>query len=78
MDYLLPAATEIPPIVVDHVETSSPLNPLEVKGACEAGAILVPALFASALDDALATYGLHVREIPLHPCRLYELLRAAE
>jgi carbon-monoxide dehydrogenase large subunit len=77
MDYLLPTAAEVPPILVDHVETPSPLSPLGVKGAGEAGVIPVPALFASALDDALAPFGLRIREMPLHPCRLHELLREA-
>jgi carbon-monoxide dehydrogenase large subunit len=74
MDYLIPTAAEIPPIAVDHVETPSPLNPLGVKGAGEAGVIPVPALFASAIDDALSPFGIRVREMPLHPLRLYELL----
>jgi aerobic carbon-monoxide dehydrogenase large subunit len=78
MDYLLPTAAEIPPIEVAHVETPSPLNPLGVKGAGEAGAIPVPALFASAIDDALLPFGIRVREMPLHPCRLHELLQQSE
>ncbi len=75
MDYLLPTAAEVPPIIVDHVETPSPLNPLGVKGAGEAGVIPVPALFASAIDDALSPFGVRVREMPLHPNRLFELLQ---
>ncbi len=78
MDYLLPTAAEVPTIEVDHVETPSPLNPLGVKGAGEAGVIPVPALFASALDDALSSFGLRIREMPLHPCRLYELVQVAQ
>jgi carbon-monoxide dehydrogenase large subunit len=78
MDYLLPTAAEIPPIEVAHVETPSPLNPLGVKGAGEAGAIPVPALFASAIDDALVPFGIRVREMPLHPCRLHELLQQSQ
>jgi aerobic carbon-monoxide dehydrogenase large subunit len=78
MDYLLPTAAEVPAIEVDHVETPSPLNPLGVKGAGEAGVIPVPALFASAIDDALSPFGIRVREMPLHPCRVYELLRDAQ
>jgi carbon-monoxide dehydrogenase large subunit len=78
MDYLLPTAAEVPPIEVDHVETPSPLNPLGVKGAGEAGVIPVPALFASAIDDALTSSGIRIREMPLHPCRLYELIQEAE
>jgi aerobic carbon-monoxide dehydrogenase large subunit len=75
MDYLIPTAAEIPTIEVDHVETPSPLNPLGVKGAGEAGVIPVPALFASAIDNALSSFGVRIREMPLHPCRLYELLQ---
>jgi aerobic carbon-monoxide dehydrogenase large subunit len=75
MDYLIPTAAEIPSIAVDHVETPSPLNPLGVKGAGEAGVIPVPALFASAIDNALSPFGIRIREMPLHPCRLYELLQ---
>ena len=75
MDYLLPTSAEIPPITVDHVETPSPLSPLGMKGAGEAGVIPVPALFASAIDDALSPYGLRVLEMPLYPCRVYELLK---
>ena len=78
MDYLLPTAAEVPVLLVDHVETPSPLNPLGVKGAGEAGVIPVPALFASAIDDALSPFGIHIREMPLHPSRLYELLQEAK
>ncbi len=77
MDYLLPTASDIPNIVSDHVETPSPLNPLGVKGAGEAGAIPVGALFAQALDDAYRDIELEVREIPLSPNRLFELVGEA-
>lgn len=77
MDYLLPTASEVPPLVVEHIETPSPLNPLGVKGAGEAGVIPVPALFASAIDDALAPWGIRILEMPLHPCRVLELIQAA-
>ena len=78
MDYLLPTAADVPNIVSDHVETPSPLNPLGVKGAGEAGAIPVGALFAQALDNAFRDIGLEVREIPLSPNRLFELVAQAE
>jgi CO/xanthine dehydrogenase Mo-binding subunit len=78
MDYLIPTAAEVPAIAVDHVETPSPLNPLGVKGAGEAGAIPVPALFASAIDDSLAPFHIRILEMPLHPCRLHEILQDAQ
>lgn len=76
MDYLLPTATDVPRIETGHVTTPSPLNPLGIKGAGEAGAIPVGALFAQAVEDALATPGLELLEIPLSPNRLFELVSA--
>jgi CO/xanthine dehydrogenase Mo-binding subunit len=77
-DYLITTATEMPWIEVGHEETPSPLNPLGTKGAGEAGAIPVPALFAQALEDALPEYDLEILETPLSPNRLYELLKDKE
>ena len=77
MDYLLPTAMDVPNIIGDHMETPSPLNPMGVKGAGEAGAIPVGALFAQALENAFRDVGLEVREIPLSPNRLYELVKEA-
>jgi carbon-monoxide dehydrogenase large subunit len=77
MDYLLPTAMEVPPIVIAHLESPSPLNPLGVKGAGEAGVIPVPALFAQAIEDALADYGVMITEMPLSPNRLLDLVRGA-
>jgi carbon-monoxide dehydrogenase large subunit len=69
-DYLIPTALDVPRMALEHTETPSPLNPLGVKGAGEAGAIPGGALFAQALEDAL---GIEVLEIPLSPNRLWEL-----
>ena len=74
MDYLLPTANDVPKIESDHIETPSPLNPLGVKGAGEAGAIPVGPLFAQAIEDALSKYDLEILEIPLSPNRLFELV----
>ena len=38
---------------IDHQETPSPLNPLGIKGAGEAGVIPVSAVIASAIEDAV-------------------------
>jgi len=74
MDFLMPTAVEVPDITIVHLETPSPLNPLGVKGVGEAGAIPVPALVAEAVDDALAPLGVRVREMPLNPTRILELI----
>ena len=70
MEFLIPYATEIPPIEIDHFETPSPLNPLGVKGAGEAGVIPVGAVIAAAIEEAL---GVPISEMPLSPLKLYEL-----
>ncbi len=77
MDYLLPTATDVPPIETDHRETPSPFNPIGLKGVGEAGCIPTGAVFAQALEDALAGTGLEICEIPLSPNRLFELIEKA-
>ena len=52
-DYLLPTALDVPRMELGHTVTPSPLNPLGIKGAGEAGAIPVGPLFAQAIEDAL-------------------------
>jgi len=77
MDFLLPTAMEIPEIEIVHLETPSPLNPLGIKGAGEGGAIPGPAVIAEAIEDALAPFGVRIREMPLSPSRIRELLEEA-
>ena len=75
-DYLLPTALEVPRMELGHTVTTSPLNPLGIKGAGEAGAIPVGPLFAQAIEDALGSAtarGVELLEIPLSPSRLFEL-----
>jgi carbon-monoxide dehydrogenase large subunit len=72
MDFLMPYATEVPHIEIDHLETPSPLNPLGIKGAGEAGVIPSAAVFASAIEDA---EGFRITRMPISPSELYELRR---
>ena len=72
MEFLMPYSTEIPPIEIEHIETPSPLNPLGIKGAGEAGVIPVGAVLASAIEEAI---GVPITEMPLSPLRLFELTR---
>jgi len=77
MDYLLPTATDVPALEIAHIETRSPLNPLGVKGAGEAGVIPVAALVAQAVEDALEPFGVRITEAPLSPNRLRQLIAEA-
>ncbi len=71
MDFLIPYVTEVPESIdIDHLETPSPLNPLGIKGAGEAGVIPGSAVFASAIEDAV---GIPIRSMPLSPSELFEL-----
>jgi len=73
MDYLLPTATDVPSMDIDHLETLSPLNPLGIKGVGESGSLPVPAVLASAIDDALGPRGGRVTRMPLGLARLLAL-----
>jgi carbon-monoxide dehydrogenase large subunit len=73
MDFLMPYVTEVPEsIEIDHLETPSPLNPIGVKGAGEAGVIPSAAVFAAAIEDA---EGFPVTAMPISPSELFELRR---
>ena len=71
MDFLMPYATEVPDLRVEHVETLSPLNPLGVKGVGEAGCISAAAAIIGAISDAI---GVEITESPLSPERIAELM----
>ena len=77
MDYLLPTATDVPNMAIDHLETLSPLNPLGLKGVGESGTLPVPAVLASAIEDAVGPEGGRVTRMPLGPARLLDLLPPA-
>jgi carbon-monoxide dehydrogenase large subunit len=79
-DYLLPTALDVPRMELAHTTTASPLNPLGIKGAGEAGAIPVGPLFAQAIEDALDLPAKHVKlcEIPLSPSRLWKLIEESK
>jgi carbon-monoxide dehydrogenase large subunit len=75
MDYALPTAVAVPTIVVEHLESLSPRNPLGVKGLGEGGAIPGPAVLANAIEDALIPFGVVIDQAPVTRNRLWELLR---
>ena len=70
MDFLMPYASEVPTIEIDHLVTPSPLNPLGVKGAGEAGVIPGSAAIAAAIEDA---EGITITRMPISPSELFHL-----
>jgi carbon-monoxide dehydrogenase large subunit len=73
-DYLLPTATEIPNMEVLFHESPSPTNPLGVKGIGETGTIPVSACVISAVEHALGPFNVRIREAPLSPIRILEMI----
>src|SRR5262249_17510663 len=70
----LPSAREMPRVEMFHLPTPSPINPLGVKGAGEAGTLPVPAAVANAIEDALRPFGARVNRMPLNPARISDLI----
>jgi carbon-monoxide dehydrogenase large subunit len=74
-DYLMPTCHEVPEIeVLLREDAPSPLNPLGVKGAGEAGINAVGAALAAAIDAAIQKPGA-VTQLPITPARLHAILR---
>src|SRR5438093_7359973 len=72
-DYLLPSATEVPKIEVTFAEFPSPLNPLGVKGVGESGCVPAAGAIVSAIENALAPFGVRITEYPVTPARALAL-----
>ena len=74
MDYLVPTATEIPAIEIEHLH-NEPLEEVAYKGVGEGGAIGAPPAVLNAVVDAVG--GGKITRLPLTPERVLELLDAA-
>jgi carbon-monoxide dehydrogenase large subunit len=73
-DYLMPSATEVPQIEVKLAEFPSLLNPLGVKGVGESGCVPAAGAIVSAIENALAPFGVRISEYPVTPAKLFALL----
>jgi aerobic carbon-monoxide dehydrogenase large subunit len=69
-DYLLPAATEVPALLLEHMETPAPYTEFGIKGIGEGGAIAPPAAIANAVNDALRPLGVELLVSPITPQRI--------
>ncbi len=65
MDYLLPTASDVPPITVIHQETPSPRNAFGFKGLGEGGCIAPPVVIANAVCDALRPFKAELNSTPV-------------
>ena len=76
-DYLLPGATDVPDVRLDHMETLSPWTTFGQKGIGESGAIGPPGAIVNAINDALAPLGAEVLDLPASPPRVLAAIAAA-
>lgn len=73
-DYMLPGATEVPVLRIEHMSTPSPYTTFGQKGIGEGGAIGPPAAIANAVNDALRPFGVEVTALPITPRRVVEAM----
>ena len=76
-EYLVPAASEVPPITTGHTVTPSPTNQLGVKGIGEAGTIGAASTIINAVVDALSGLGVHDVPMPASPHNVWTAINAA-
>ena len=74
-DYLVPTTMEVPPPVLLHMETPSPLTPLGAKGVGEGNTMSTPVCIANAVADALEAADL---DLPLTPAKLAAFIHPGE
>lgn len=77
MNYGLPKAGFLPMFETDRTVTPSPVNPLGVKGAGEAGTIASTAAVANAVLDALSPFGISHLDMPLTPSKIWSAIHGA-
>jgi carbon-monoxide dehydrogenase large subunit len=76
LNYLVPTASEIPPITVKDTSTPSPTTRLGAKGAGESGCIGTPAAIINAVADALRLADPDLLQMPLTPDVIWRAARA--
>ncbi len=74
MDYALPRAIDIPPILTESNPVPTKQNPLGVKGAGEAGTCGAMPAVMNAITDALAQVGVTALDMPATPARVWKAL----
>lgn len=75
IDYVAPAAPEVPAMQIVHVESALPATLGGFRGMGEGGTIGAPAAIANAVSDALAPLDIEIVELPVTPERLFRLIQ---
>ena len=77
VDYVIPAAGDVPAIETVHLDALSPSTLGGYRGMGEGGTIGAPAAIANALSDALLPLGIEIFELPMTAERLFRAIAAA-
>jgi carbon-monoxide dehydrogenase large subunit len=77
VDYLVPAAPDLPHFDTGRTETPATSNPLGVKGVGEAGTIASPPAVINAVVDALRPFGVNDIDMPATPERVWRALQGS-
>jgi aerobic carbon-monoxide dehydrogenase large subunit len=75
MDYAIPTAADVPDFETRTLAFPSTRNDLGIKGVGESAIIAPPAAIANAVEDALASRGADILELPITPSRVWNALR---
>ena len=78
INYAVPHAENMPPLVLGETVTPNPFHPLGVKGVGEAGTNGAPPAIANAVMDALAPLGIDHIDMPYTAPRLWEAIKASQ
>jgi carbon-monoxide dehydrogenase large subunit len=78
MDYALPRAEDIPPMVVGDHPSPAKSNPLGTKGCGEAGCAGSLVVLTNAVLDALSEHGVTHIDMPLTPERVWRAIQDAK
>jgi aerobic carbon-monoxide dehydrogenase large subunit len=78
MDYAVPGAQMLPPFETAVTITPSPVNPMGVKGAGEAGTIASAQAVMNAVIDALSPFGVKHMQMPATPENVWRAMNSAK
>jgi carbon-monoxide dehydrogenase large subunit len=78
INYAVPRAGDMPPLILGETVTPNPFNPLGVKGVGECGTNGAPPAVANAVMDALAPLGIDHLDMPYTAPKLWRAIREAE
>ncbi|WP_027891890.1 xanthine dehydrogenase family protein molybdopterin-binding subunit [Calidithermus chliarophilus] len=75
LEYAVPTAAMLPRYELGHTVTPSPVNPMGVKGAGEAGTIASAQAVMNAVIDALSPFGIKHLQMPATPEKVWRAIQ---